>query len=57
MTAGTVLFLFHYVPDVIAAVVVAVAAVVVDDWRSARQAAHGGPRTKTMKATAELPLQ
>jgi len=57
MTAGTVLFLFHYVPDVIAAVVVAVAAVVVDDWRIARQAAHGGPRAKTMKATAELPLQ
>ena len=57
MTAGTVLFLFHYVPDVIAAVVVAVAAVVVDNWRIARQAAHGGPRAKTMKATTELPLQ
>ena len=45
------------VPDVIAAVVVAVAAVVVDDWRIARQAAHGGPRPKAVKATAELPLQ
>jgi hypothetical protein len=57
MTAGTVLFLFHYVPDVIAAVVVAVAAVAVDDWLVARQAARRGPRPKTLKATAESPPQ
>jgi hypothetical protein len=41
MTAGTVLFLFHYVPDVIAAVAVGVGAVVIDDWCRARRAGHG----------------
>jgi len=51
MTAGTVLFLFHYVPDVIAAVEVGVVAVVVDDWWTARRAAH------RLAATARAPRQ
>jgi len=55
MTAGTVLFLFHYVPDVIAAVEVGVATVVVDDWWTARRAAHrlataGAPRQRSLPA-------
>lgn len=32
MTAGTVLFLYHYVPDVIAGIAVGAAAVAVDHW-------------------------
>src|SRR5207244_13265294 len=50
MTAGTVLFLFHYVPDVIGAVIVAVAAVVVGDWRIAREAGPVGPGAIQMNA-------
>ena len=55
MTAGTVLFLFHYVPDVIGAFVVGVAAIVFDRWWNPRRPGQG--RTRNTKATAGLPLQ
>jgi hypothetical protein len=53
MTAATVLFLFHYVPDVMAAIVVGVVTVVFDRWRHPRW--RGRDRGETAKATVGSP--
>ncbi len=55
MTAGTVLLLFHYVPDVVGAVVVGAGTIAFDRWWHAEGPGQG--RTRKTKATAGLPLR
>jgi PAP2 superfamily len=55
MTAGTVLLFFHYVPDVVGAVVVGAGAIAFDRWWNPRGPGQG--RRRKTKATAGLPLQ
>src|SRR5207248_10424419 len=55
MTAGTVLLFFHYVPDVVGAVVVGAGTIAFDRWWHAEGPGQG--RTRKTKATAGLPLR